>query len=114
MLKKQILLAAAVIVTATALVFGTSSFDKKPEKKFGTYYYTYVGAQTPTERAKGTNYTNPQISAYPCSGTGNECAVKVTVPGAPPPDISTLSITYDATTGFPQVGGDLLQNFKKN
>jgi len=83
--------------------------------KATTYYYTYVGAQTPTERKKGTNYINPQTSLGLCGGQTNECAVQVSVTSSTPPaNISTLSISYDATTGRPVGGDDFEENYLKN
>ncbi len=103
-------------VIAVALVVLTSSFKTAPKKTHSgatLYYYTYTGPdQSPAQRKLGTNYTNPQTSQVACDGSVNECAVEVSVSGGTPPaNISGLSVTHDPTTGIPNGGSDLQQNF---
>lgn len=101
---------------AFVLMSMTSSRVKAaPAAKATTYYYQYVGAQTPTERKKGANYINPQTSTWDCEGNTNECSVQVSVTSpTPPANISTLSITYDGTTGRPNGGSNFQANFLQN
>jgi len=106
---------------AIAFAIGFSAFTKPSAhitkgKKFttGQYWYTFSGAQTVSDRQVKTNYTSPVSSEPTCSGITNECAAKVTVTldihNNPPANISSTNVTFDATTGFPNGGSDLLQN----
>ncbi len=108
----------AAMAVGVVLALATSAFTNAPKTTVSgamLYYYTYSGTdQSQIERSKGTNYTNPQTSLSGCNGFTNECAVEVSVTGTAPANISSLSVTHDPTTGFPDGGSDFQENFLQN
>lgn len=105
----------AVIVGVAASAFTTVNANHS-NTRAGTYWYTYTGpTQSVSDRSNPANYTNPSTSEPQCVGKSNECAVEVrNVSGTPPADISSLSITFDGTTGMPDGGSNFGLNAQKN
>ncbi|WP_300600959.1 hypothetical protein [Niabella sp.] len=84
MVTKKIMLGVAAIATATALVFGTSSFDKKPKNEIKTTKLTPVTFNyTPTSPgdfsydAVTTNSNWSQGTASCSAGSDRACSIQV-------------------------------------
>lgn len=93
--------------TAIALAVGFTAFTVKKDVTL----YLYNGLQTETERKIATNYTKSESDLI-CFGSGNECAVVMSIDNGEHPDFT--NVTFQPGTGFPQSGGSLLGNMRKN
>ena len=110
-------------IAGLVLAFGVSAFTRNALHKAKAdtiYYYTFVGAQTQSDREDGHNYTTPSLNPLSCaSGSINECGVAVKIPSgmSAPANISGLTITYASgtgQTGFPNGGASLSANLVKD
>lgn len=105
----------AVIAGVAASAFTTIQNTNKTEDN--TYWYSYTGTtQSIQDRSNPENYTNP-VAEEPnaCEEGLNECAVQVKgVTGTAPDDISSLSITFNSTSGMPEGGANFQANATKN
>ncbi|TAN15977.1 MAG: hypothetical protein EPN37_08780 [Chitinophagaceae bacterium] len=104
----------AVIVGVAASAFTVVKNNSNNTRVAGTYWYTFTGSQTVSGRMDKTQYTSPSTTEPGCPQGLNECAVEVkNVTGTPPSDISSLSITFNSSTGMPDGGNNFETNAQK-